>query len=69
MTTIKIINASKATDIHVLSLVQKVMKGGRISSGQGGPSYCAATVFHGGVSVFADRTKTMDTFRVTDTHP
>jgi len=59
--------------LSALSLVTKIIEQGRISND--GKNYCWVTVFNVGnpttginknIQVVADRTKTMDTFKITE---
>lgn len=61
--TIKI-TAKDIGDVEATYYVIKVIQGGRVSKSRHGDAYCFVTTFKNGVVVVADRTKTLDTFRV-----
>jgi hypothetical protein len=67
MSKVIIRNNSRASDYSALSLVQKVIDGGRVSAS--GKSYCYVTTFTGeqeSFAVYAQSNKASDTFRVED---
>ena len=64
MEIITIKNYTKITMDEVLNVVTGIVRIGRITETKDGPTFCPVMKFENGVTIFCERSKKNDTFRV-----